>query len=208
MKLYKCLAMLGVLGLGVESSVLWAVDLFTQEPTVDYSAVREITSAEGSVTMKEYYSSGNRRIEMAMGGMSAVVIDIKKEGKAYMLMPDMKMYMEMPSGQMIGQTGDVDALEQEKVGSETLDGHKVDKYKARFNDDEGNQGEGYYWVTKDAIVLKIDMAMVSGEDEAAFVMQLKDLRVGKQEPSLFSIPAGYTAAPAMGGAMPPGMMPQ
>ena len=203
MAMFTRLMAVGALCAGLGGPALSAADPFSREPSVDYSAVRDITSSEGSVSMKEYYADGDRRLEMNMDGMTAVVLDSKQQGKSYMLMPEMKMYMEMPSARLARQTGDVEVIEQKKVGSETINGLKVDKYQSVFKDASGNEGKGYYWVTKEDIVVKVDMTVVSGGKERAFLMQLNDLRIADQPASLFSLPKGYTAAPAMGGM--PGM---
>lgn len=185
--------------------------MFGVKPTVSYSGVREMVTSEGTITMKEYHAPEKQRIEMA--GPSGPMIMINRSDKqlAWMILPSMNMYMKIPGTQFDQQTGgdvggDVKAVEHSKVGSETIDGHKVDKYKSDFEDAEGNKGGGYYWVTKDNIVLKMDMVFKDGDEQHRVKMQLKELDVAPQADSLFEIPEGYSAMPDMGGKLFPSSM--
>lgn len=181
--------------------------MFGFEPTVSYSGVREMVTSEGTISMKEYHAPQKQRIEM--DGPSGPMIMINRSDKqlAWMIMPSMNMYMKIPGTQFDQQTGgDVKVVEHSKVGSETIDGHKVDKYKSVFEDAEGNKGGGYYWITKDNIPLKMDMVFKDGEEKHRVKMQLKELEVAPQADSLFEIPEGYSAIPDMGGMLFPSSM--
>jgi hypothetical protein len=47
----------------------------------------------------------------------------------------------------------------------------------------------------------MDMVFKDGKQQHRIVMQLKELKVGAQPDSLFEIPPGYNAIPAMGAKM-------
>lgn len=168
------------------------------EPKVSYSGVREMVSSQGTVSMKEYYAPQKQRMEMSGPTGDVVLINRRDKNSTWMIMPGMKMYMDIPSKQFQQQTGShARVVENQKVGSETLDGHKVDKYKSIVEDDEGVRGEGYYWITRDGIVLKMEVDLIQGGKKEHMVMQLKQLKVAAQSASLFELPAGYSAMPAM-----------
>jgi hypothetical protein len=199
--MFSCLLLLATTAVAQEEG------MFGVKPTVSYSGLRELVTSEGTITMKEYHAPQKQRIEM--DGPTGPVIMINRSDKqlAWMIMPSMNMYMKIPGTQFDQQTGgDVKVVEHSKVGSETIDGHKVDKYKSEFEDAEGNKGGGYYWLTKDNIPLKMDMVFKDGEEKHHIKMQLKELEVAPQADSLFEIPEGYSAMPDMGGKMFPSGM--
>lgn len=182
--------------------------MFGEEPKVSYTGTRELVTSEGTITMKEYHAPKKQRVEMAGPQGPMVMINRRDQGEpvAWMLMPSMKMVMTIPITQFTQQMGgEVKVIEQSKVGSETLDGHKVDKYKSIFEDAQGNRGGGFYWITQDGIPLKMDMVFKQGETKHRIMMQLKDLEVGPQDEALFEIPAGYSSMPSMGKLFSTGM---
>lgn len=169
-----------------------------EEPRVSYSGVREMVSSQGTISMKEYYAPQKQRMEMTGPTGAVVLINRRDNNSAYMLMPGMNMFMEIPSKQFHKQTGShAKVIENKRVGRETLDGYKVDKYKSIVEDADGVRGEGYYWVTDDGIALKMDVDLIRDGKKEHMVMQLKQLRIGAQPASLFEVPAGYQAMPAM-----------
>lgn len=173
---------------------------FGQEPTVSYSGVREMVTSEGTIKMKEYTKPKMQRMEMEGPSGPMVMINRLDKGVAWMLMPSMNMYMEIPVDQFEAQSGGmVKVIEHEKVGTETLDGIKVDKYKSVFEDDKGNRGGGFYWITEDGIPIQMDMVLKEGDKKQRVKMKLTELEVGEQPMSLFEIPEGFSGMPTMGG---------
>ncbi len=177
------------------------------EPTVSYSGVRELTSSQGTVTMKEYYAPQKQRMEMSGPTGDVVLINRRDKNGSWLLMPEMKMFMEIPSKQFQQQTGShAKVIENKKVGSETLDGHKVDKYRTIVEDADGGRGEGYYWITQDGIPLKMEMDLIQDGKKQHMVTELKKLKIGAQPATLFEVPAGYSAMPSIDKDMLSSMM--
>jgi hypothetical protein len=56
------------------------------------------------------------------------------------------------------------------------------------------------WVTKEGIMVKMDSVAKTDKGDIPFKMELKNINIAKQDPSLFEIPAGYQAM-NMGGIM-------
>ena len=178
-----------------------------EEPRVSYSGVREMVSSQGTISMKEYFAPQKQRMEMTGPTGDVVLINRRDKNSAYMLMPAMNMFMEIPSQQFHKQTGThAKVIENKRVGRETLDGHKVDKYKSVVEDADGVRGEGYYWVTDDGIALKMDVDLIEDGKKEHMVMQLKQLKIGAQPASLFEVPPGYQPMPAMNKDMISSMM--
>ena len=137
---------------------------------------------------------GKTRTEMSTGGMSAVIITRQDTGKNYMLMPSMSVYREMDiKGLQEAGNSDVDFSEASKVGRETINGFDCTKYKAKFKDKQGGKGGGYYWVSDEGILMKVDMIYQSRKQKGQrMIFEMRDVQIGPQDPSQFEVPANYS----------------
>jgi len=96
------------------------------------------------------------------------------------------------------------------LGRETVNDVEVTKYKIICVDKNGNTTEGLFWVADNGVVVKMDFDTVanSGKRQHA-VIELRHLKVAKQDPGLFEIPTGYrkfdTSAMPLSGGVPAGM---
>ncbi len=176
------------------------------EVQVDYSADSTMET-EGGMTMKSriYHTANKDRMEM--GGSDGMTSITRKDKKVvWQLMGN--MYMEMPMD--TSNTSGIDAfdiVEQAEVGQETINGVKTTKSKvvAVKKDGSGKFG-GFFWTTKEGITVKMDMLSKEGDKKMRMTSELTNLKVEKQDPALFEIPAGYTKND-MGAMMGMGGMP-
>ena len=116
------------------------------------------------------------------------------------------MYMEMPMDASNASGMDAfDITEQVDVGPETINGLKTTKSKivAVKKDGSGKFG-GFFWTTKEGITVKMDMLSKEGDKKMRMTSELSNLKIEKQDPALFEVPAGYTKNDmgAMMGGMP------
>jgi hypothetical protein len=160
------------------------------ESRVDYSADSTM-EMEGGMTMKShvYHTSGKERMEM--GGADGSVTIIRKDKKVmWQLMGD--MYMEMPLDQ--SNSSDLSAMdvEQNAVGEETINGIKTTKSKVIATKKDGSKFGGFFWTTKEGITVKMDLLSKEGDKKMRMASELTNLKIEKQDPALFEIPAGYT----------------
>lgn len=149
----------------------------------EYSADMEM-SADGKTQMTgKVYQSGKKQ-RMEMGGNASITRLDKKV--MWQLMPKQKSYMEMAiPEQNIPPTEKGDA-EMTEMGSETVNGVSATKYKVVSKVD-GKKAESFIWFTKEGIMVKTE-----GHHEGKTAgMELKNLKIGKQDASLFEIPDGY-----------------
>lgn len=174
----------------------WAAEM--QEPQVDYSA-DSVMESEG-VTMKSrvYHSHGKQRQEM--GGEEGMVTIIRPDKKViWQLMGN--MYMEMSMDQQgSGDPQNMDVQQRTAVGNEEINGVKTTKYKVIATAKDGKKFGGFFWDTKDGITMKMDMLLKEGDRKDRMLIELSNLKIEKQDPKLFEIPAGY-AKNDMGGMM-------
>ncbi len=179
-----------VLSMGLLASAAGAAQ--PPEVKVDYSA-DSMMETEGGMTMKSrvYHTADKERMEMG-GGEGMTTITRKDKKVVWQLMGNMYMEMPMDSSNTQGMEG-FDIVEQSDVGQETINGIKTTKSKvvAVRKDGSGKFG-GFFWTTKEGITVKMDLLSKEGEKKIRMTSELTNLKIEKQDPALFEIPAGYT----------------
>ena len=154
------------------------------EPKVDYSADSMIEAESMNMTSKVYYSKGNQRIEMS-SGMASIIR--KDKNVVWQLMPG-NMYMEMPLNSAHSKDPMNMDIEKTPVGMEVVNGIKTTKYKVIGTTSDRKKFEGFFWVTPEDIVIKSDMLLKNSNQKNRILVELKNLKIQKQEPSLFELP--------------------
>ena len=173
-----------------------------QPPKVQYSADSHMETSQAVMDGMVYYAPGKERREYVQDGDKTIMILRHDKKKMWMLMPEEKMYMETPMAK--ARIDDLSAyqIKQMRVGPETVNGIKTTKYKVIMIGSNGNKMGGFFWVTKDDIVVKMDAIAVDKQGKERFKIDLKNLKVGTQDPALFEVPAGYSSGmPGLGSMM-------
>lgn len=167
----------------------WA-DTLGIDMSVQYQATRVMTTEQGSFEFAEHRAPQKMLMDMNMEGMQAVLLVREDLNKSFVLMPSMGMYREMPMDKANQQAGEVEGLtEITKVGRETVNGHDCTKFKAKISSKDG-KGDGFIWVTDSGVPLKMDMVYSSRRNKGQhMIMELKDLKLGPQDPAIFELPA-------------------
>ncbi len=176
------------------------------QPKVEYSADRVITGEGRTFQTKVYCARDKERMEMAEGGAEQVTISRLDKKLSWVVMPSQKAYMEL-SWEQSRKNAPADlrecTVDMKKAGSETVNGHAATRYDMTATCPDGTGYAGSMWVTKDNIPVKIDTTMKGGPGKSGRVLvELKNLKIAKQDPTLFEVPSGYTkmTIPAFGGA--------
>ena len=179
-------------------------DIF--DPDAEYSAVRVIKVDEGEATMRVFHTRDKERFVVGGGEQSMTMITRLDKQISWILIPDEKMYMEIPldqasdqiAGMGFGQEAELrlegDIPENfKKVGTETIAGLETTKYRGEIEDDDtGGSGTATYWVTDSGIVAKMEYEGVDEDGKPQkMVMELRELKIGKQPAKLFELPADY-----------------
>lgn len=195
----KWLAFVVAVGLGPAA---WAASY--EGPKVDYSADSVIETAEAAITGKVYASRNKERREYAQSGQNMIMIMRADKSVAWMLVPDEKVYMEFNT-KTESRGDDLRGwkIEQTVIGPETIDGHKTTKSKIVMTGPKGEKLAGFWWLTKDDIIVKMDAIAVDKGRKDRFKIENKNIKIGKLDPKLFEIPAGYQkmAMPDIGALM-------
>lgn len=167
----------------------------------DYSAEEHIEFENGEMVGKVYHSGQKQRKEMETEGSNMIIINRLDKKVVWMLMPESKTYMEskITDAKKDGKDEKMDAkIENETLGEETINGIKTTKRKTVFTASDGSKFGGFSWVTKDGITVKQYVVGKTGEDKFHMKTELKNLKIGKQDPKLFEIPAGYQKMSSFG----------
>lgn len=136
---------------------------------------------------KIYMSRKTMRYE---AGGSIVLVDLAS-GRAATLMPDQKMYMEMPSGQGMAPSYDEKACGDYKngkeLGAETVNGRKTIKWRCIGQKPHPGvePADSHVWYD-DKLKYWIRSVRDTGD-----VTELRNVVIGKQPATLFVIPDGY-----------------
>ncbi len=180
------------------------------EPKVEYSADRVMETEEMTIKGKVYHAPQKDRSEMSMEGMTQVSIMRRDKKVMWILMPAQKAYMEhamgKPNPKEQEQPDDMD-YEMTKVGEEKLEGLNTTKYKIVAKSKDGTKMGGFMWMAhKEGIMVKMDaIAATEGKEKRRMKMSLQNIKIGKQDSSLFEIPSGFSRMnmPGMMGGGPP-----
>jgi hypothetical protein len=161
---------------------------------VQFSA--DMVQNAGGKTSKMRYFQGDQKLRMEMksdDGQSATsIIDIKAR-RMLQLMPEEKMYMEMPlGGQFTAWATDEktqnEYYDMKPAGTETINGYLCDKYNL-IPKKQGLE-KSTTWISRK---LGYPIKTVS----ASHSMELTNIREGAQPASLFEVPKGYQKMPGM-----------
>jgi len=189
------------------STPLWAAQ--PTRPQAEYSADSVMQTEEGTIEQHVYATPMKERQELLAGSGDGVVMIFRYDTKVmWQLMPSEHMYMEHSMEKAAAQSKGKDMskwdFEETVVGEETLEGVKVTKYKTIATSTDGKKYGGFSWRTKEGIAVKQDLLYKEGNEKHRMTTELKNLKVGKQDPKLFEIPEGFTKfdmAGMMGGMM-------
>ena len=165
----------------------------SQGPSVDYSADFSMETADVAMQGKMYYSPGKERREYKQDGDNSIMIVRHDKNVVWMLMSEDSVYMEM-SIPKAGRSDDLGAfnMKMTPMGNEVMNGVKTTKSKVIMSAANGAKMGGFIWTSKEGIAVKLDAIGVEKGSKERFKIELTNLKIGKQNPTLFEIPAGYT----------------
>ena len=167
-----------------------------QGPAQFKANVKMVDASDGSTsTGMMYFGGAKTRTELTKDGQAVVVIADPVAKSQLILMPDDKMYMQMPIGQgpvnvsiggpsdptnpCSGGSGATDCVKGE---TESINGHRAVRWD--YTNSEGVRTRA--WVS---LSLRFP---VKTEDDEGGKMELSNIAVGPQPANLFAAPVGYT----------------
>lgn len=161
----------------------------------EYSAASAIQTPKGMQRGRVWRTPMALRHEMIDDPRANTLIARLDRKVAWLLVPEQKLAIELglenfglPTELLTGA-----GVKQTPVGQETIAGQRTTKVHVERPAGQNGNGrfEGDVWTTAEGIIMKI---IGSGENQgrAGHVnMSFSDVRVGRQDPGLFELPAGY-----------------
>ena len=187
----------------ISATQLWAAQL--SRPQVEYSADSVMQNEEGTIEQHVFVTPAKERREMLTGSGDGSVQIFRYDSKVmWMLMPSEKMYMENSMAKAAAKDVSQWDVEETVMGEEVLNDVKVTKYKTIATSTDGKKYGGFSWRTKEGISIKSDLLYKEGNEKKRMMTELKNVKIGKQDPKLFEIPEGFNKfdmAGMMGGMM-------
>lgn len=160
----------------------------------EFSADMIHKAGEQTIKGEVYVKENKIRQEMVKEGEKGVIIIRMDKGVMWNLMPEDKIYMEMPS------VGDVandpeyekkleEMAEKKYLGKEKVSGYVCKKYKYIYHDK--SVGTLTQWFSE-KLNYPIKTEMRGQQGGMDMLIEYKNIREQKLPDSLFEIPSGYT----------------
>jgi hypothetical protein len=162
-------------------------------PQVEFSADAVVQTEEETMEQRLFSTPTKERREvLTRGGDGAVQIFRFDKNLLWQLMPSEKMYMEHGMGKNPSKDASQWDVTETVVGDEVLNGMKVTKYKTIATSTDGKKYGGFSWRTKEGISIKTDLLYKEGNEKHRMATELKNVKIGRQDPKLFEIPDGFS----------------
>jgi hypothetical protein len=181
----KQLLMFGI----ICASLAGSRDAGAQQTSIPSFSADEIRTMRKQVTTGKIYASPEAvRTEGERKGKKTISIMRLDKKVIWNLMPDQKMYMELPfmgSADVASMAKDA-KIEKEPVGSEQVGVYLCDKFRVRAT----YEGKEYMSIEWDAKELN-GFAVKKGDEKGDWTTEYQNVHLGPQDPSLFELPEGY-----------------
>jgi hypothetical protein len=161
----------------------------------EYSAASTIQTPKGPQHGRVWRTPTAMRHEMVDDGRGNVLIARLDRKVAWLLVPEQKLAIELglenfglPAELLTGS-----GIRQTPVGQETVAGLRTTKVRIEREPKPNMNGrfDGHVWTTAEGIIMKV---VGSGENQGKrgdVNMSFSDVRIARQDPALFELPAGY-----------------
>ncbi len=147
---------------------------------------------EGTFEGKVYVKGEKRRQESAHGGERVVTIIRQDKGVLWNLMPEERMYMEMPLiptalDKAEAKKTSKEIAEKTYLGKERVNEYVCEKYTYTYRGK--SEGTMTQWVSKE---LNLPIKTEMKDPKGTMHIEYKNIKREKLPNSLFEIPKGYT----------------
>jgi len=172
-----------------------------KEVTVDYTADSVMEMDGMTVNSRVYHSGAMERMEQETDGASQIIILQSEKKLAWVLMPQMRMYMELTYDAIGAAAYDPNDMDYSLVdeGPDRVSGVKATRYAMSAVGKNGKKFKGYLWLTPENIMVRIEAESRSEGATERVTMELRNLRIGRVAPSLFEVPSDYEKMQGLGG---------
>jgi hypothetical protein len=167
------------------------------DPSVAFSADSTISVGDRSFRGKVFAVPGSQRHEQAIGGIPQVVILRASDAKGWLVLPQLNSYVEFNFAPAAFELAEPDLLSP-PLGEETIDGHLTVKYRAEHAARDGTMVDGYVWLTREGIPMRLDgmVRPAHGGKPMPVHLELAHVREGAQPAALFTLPQNMSKLPS------------
>jgi hypothetical protein len=143
-----------------------------------------------------FHEPGRERDEQKIGAMEMAFILDRQSSQGFLVVPSIKTYVTFPFPPMLLALVDAQMDKQKPVGEELVDKTPTTKYRIEKNTSDGGHGEGFAWVTKRGVLMKLDGVVTTASGhKTKIAMKLADVKEAQQKPELFAPPSGMNELP-------------
>ena len=184
-------AMLALFVPGAASAVAAVIG----DASVPYSATRTVSIDGRDYLDKVFHVPGKEREDVNVGGIPMDFILDLDRAHAAVILPALVSYVEIPLPPLLAQL-DRHRLDGKAVGEDQIDGVPATKYRLDYTASDGTRGNGFLWLSRDNILLRIEGKMARRHRRPTRIsMTLSDLKLGPQDRGLFMVPKGLHRIP-------------
>ena len=164
-----------------------------------------VQTTQGMEIKGKIYVKGNKsRVDMNMMGQQTQTISRLDKQTVWLVHPNQGFYMEMPvnpgSPELLRDDAELKKYaSKKKVGTETVNGYKCDKYEITYHD--ASLGKMTTWISKK---LNFPVKVIQKGPQGESTVEYRNIKTGNVPDSLFELPPGMQKMqmPGMGGMMP------
>jgi hypothetical protein len=158
---------------------------------ISYHATRTVLFKGKRYSGPVWAVPGMQRHEQMINGFRLVVILRADTGMATAMLPDLNVCASFPMSRDL----DLASL-GEPVSHGTVAGFAAAKYRIEHEEPDGTGADGWLWVGKHHILLKLDGDYrTAGGKTVPVTAILSDIERGPQDPALFTVPSTMTVLP-------------
>jgi hypothetical protein len=163
---------------------------------ISFSATRTVTVDGKPYTGAMFHAPGRERDEQKLGAMDMAFILDSQSSQGFLVVPSVKTYVTFPFPPMLSALVDAEMEKQKPVGEEPVDHIPTIKYRVEQAVSDGSHGEGWVWVSKRGVLMRLDGVVTSPSGhKTKIAMKLADVKEGPQNPELFARPANMNELP-------------
>lgn len=163
---------------------------------ISFSAMRTVAIDGKPYTGPMFHEPGRERDEQKIGAMDMTFILDGQSSQGFLVVPSVKTYVAFPFPPMLLALIDAEMEKQKPVGEEMIDKTPTTKYRVEKTTSDGTHGEGFVWVSKRGVLMRLDGLVTSPSGhKTKIAMKLANVKEGPQRPELFAPPVGMNELP-------------
>ena len=164
------------------------------DPQIGFTAERVLVFDGQSYVGRMWSMPGEQRHEQELASATPIFILRADSSVGDVLLPQLHTAVEFDLPKVLAVLGQPDLLGK-PTGHETVNGVATTRYEVDKEIPEGHLA-GALWLSGDGIPMRCDGSYTSRKGKVSRVhWELRDVKTGRQDASLFEVPAGYSKLP-------------